>query len=121
MKCFIAVRCCSLCLTTAAFWLAPGLAFWLAAQEPVEPRDTNYIVGGQLFDSESGEFKVNPGIAIKDGKFVLPGEDEGDRQVLELGDDDYILPGLVDLHAHYNVKLFNRRREEFNVLSLIHI
>ena len=38
--------------------------------------------------------------------------------MIEWTDDDYILPGLVDCHAHYNVKLIRKRREEFSVIPV---
>lgn len=41
--------------------------------------------------------------------------------VLQLKPDDYILPGLIDLHAHYNVRLFKKRREEFLVMPVVYL
>ncbi|HEX9653561.1 MAG TPA: amidohydrolase family protein, partial [bacterium] len=35
--------------------------------------------------------------------------------------DDYILPGMFDLHAHYNVQLLEKRREEFEVVPIVYL
>jgi imidazolonepropionase-like amidohydrolase len=79
------------------------------------------VRGGHRFDTESGEFRPNRAILIQDGRFVsLDGEQvapEGCPELV-LGDDDYILPGLVDCHAHYNVRFLRRRREEFTVMPI---
>lgn len=79
------------------------------------------IIGGHRFDTESGTFIANPGILIKEGRITQLGDKldlpEG-HPVLNLGDDQYILPGLVDCHAHYNVKLLKTRREEFFVMPI---
>ena len=40
---------------------------------------------------------------------------------IELGKNHFILPGLVDLHAHYNVRLFRNRREEFLVMPIVYL
>ncbi|MDG1276036.1 MAG: amidohydrolase family protein [Algoriphagus sp.] len=60
------------------------------------------IKGGWVFDTSSKSFQKNSGIYIEDGLF---GEEKGasDREVLNLSDEDYVLPGLIDLHAHYRV------------------
>ncbi len=83
--------------------------------------DSIAVLGGHWFDTESGTFQPNEGILITDGRFAtidapvtLP---EGVKFV-KLSDDHYILPGLIDCHAHYNVKLLQKRREEFHVIPL---
>ncbi|MEE2826907.1 MAG: amidohydrolase family protein [Planctomycetota bacterium] len=76
------------------------------------------IVGGWVFDSASARFTRNPGLAIRGGRFVKFSASEPTSQRIELSDQDYILPGLIDGHAHYNVKLIKKRREEFNVLPV---
>lgn len=76
------------------------------------------ILGGHVFDTASGAFRRNPGLAVEDGRFVeFKPKTKGARRV-QLQDDHYILPGLVDCHAHYNVRLFDRRREEFDVMPV---
>lgn len=63
-----------------------------------------YITGGFYFNTEQQEMLPNPGIWIKSGKlFQISGEVPGNVEVLALEKDDYILPGLIDLHAHYRV------------------
>lgn len=79
------------------------------------------IRGGQWFDLDSGTFSPNEGILIRDGRFEVVNEQveyDPDIPVLELEDDRYILPGLIDCHAHYNVRLFRKRREEFHVIPI---
>ncbi len=63
------------------------------------------ITGGHLFRPLEGDIIDNPGITIQDGIIVqlgIPNYEEGIKQVL-LDDDDYILPGLIDLHGHYRI------------------
>lgn len=79
------------------------------------------IVGGKYFDIESGTFLANPGIHISDGRFEKVGqavEANDDTEVIRLSDEFYILPGLIDCHAHYNVRLLGKRREEFTVMPV---
>ncbi len=90
------------------------------AQESVD----TLIVGGHVFNTESGTFEKNSGLAIAEGKFksVQLGEKqvEPNRRV-ELGDNQYILPGLIDCHAHYNVKLIRKRREEYLAMPVVYL
>ena len=74
-----------------------------------------FIRGGWLFDGVSDEVVVNPGIYINAGKFLSIGEDAANvqsnsMQIIELEDNDYILPGFFDLHAHYAIDLFSSGR-----------
>lgn len=92
----------------------------LEAQENVDA----VIVGGQFFNVESGAFEPNVSIAIKQGRFVGVGEKPSDylaKNTVRLGEDDYILPGLIDCHAHYNVRLIKKRREEFEFMPLVYL
>lgn len=71
------------------------------------------IVGGHWFDGEG--FEPNRGILARNGRFlrvdaVLDVPD--DALLLTLDDDQFILPGLVDLHAHYNMDLLGEGRVE---------
>ncbi|WP_425639608.1 amidohydrolase family protein [Algoriphagus yeomjeoni] len=61
------------------------------------------IKGGWVFDTPSKTFLKNPGLYVKDGVFVNEGESLKDWKTLSFSDEDYILPGLIDLHAHYRV------------------
>ncbi|MFC3881876.1 amidohydrolase family protein [Algoriphagus namhaensis] len=65
-----------------------------------------HITGGWVFDTESKSFQKNHGVFIENGLFVKVSE-ANNHEVLSLGDEDYILPGLIDLHAHYRVSYNN--------------
>jgi len=81
--------------------------------------------GGWVFDSKSEKFVENDAIVIRGGTFLSVGKGlEGilltGAQVIELDTNDYVLPRMFDLHAHYNVNLFGRkRREEFIVNPVV--
>jgi imidazolonepropionase-like amidohydrolase len=75
------------------------------------------ITGGWLFDGTSDERKPNTGIVIRDGRFIAVGSgasvaisDSALR--IELDDNQTILPGMFDLHAHYNYDLVDKGRVE---------
>jgi len=74
-----------------------------------------YITGGHYFDVNSGEMLPNQGMVIISGKIVgMDRESLRDKDCvpLELGQDDYIIPGIFDLHAHYRVTFDGVRRDE---------
>ena len=101
--------------------LLVAFSFWshgsdnVAAQE--KSADT-LIKGGQYFDVESGQMKPNSGIAILDGRFV---EATTAKEVIELDDSQFVLPGLIDCHAHYNLRLIKKRREEFEFMPIVYL
>ena len=75
------------------------------------------IRGGWLFDSVSDERRPNTGIVIRDGKIVAVNADIGQQalnaaNVIDLAANDTILPGMIDLHAHYNLDLVDKGRVE---------
>ena len=76
------------------------------------------IVGGYVFDTELGTFRPNAGISIRDGKFVDATQAE---RTVTLTSNQHILPGFIDCHAHYNVRLHKRRREEFEFMPLLYL
>lgn len=81
------------------------------------------IRGGWLFDG-TGDARVrNPGIVIQAGKILAVGEAGGDgdiSQVITVGDAQTILPGFIDLHAHYAVDFFGKGRvDETEVYPLL--
>ena len=84
------------------------------------------ITGGHVFNTEQAKFVPNRGIEISKGRFksldgaAKEGAKEGSK-VLKLDDTQYVLPGLIDCHAHYNVRLFKKRREEFSVMPIIYL
>ncbi len=75
------------------------------------------IRGGWLFDGTSDTRRRNSGIFIQDGKIVVVDADARQQfpasaSVVELLDSETILPGMIDLHAHYNLDLVNSGRVE---------
>jgi imidazolonepropionase-like amidohydrolase len=91
---------------------------------PIRPGDI-VIVGGQLFDGARDTLVPNRGLLIRQGVFLEVGSDFSGRdltgaQVIQLGADQTILPGLFDLHAHYAVDLFGAGRvDEYTANPLI--
>lgn len=65
-----------------------------------------YIEGGWVFTGHSDRVEKNEGIHIRNGKiFSLKKVNSNwSYDTLQLGDQDYILPGMIDLHAHYRVQ-----------------
>ncbi len=76
------------------------------------------VTGGHYFDVHAGKFKSNSGIAIRNGRFV---DATSAEKIIELDDSQYILPGLIDCHAHYNVRLIKKRREEFEFMPIVYL
>lgn len=81
--------------------------------------------GGWLFDSIHDAVRRNSGIVIRNGEFLevdanLTGRELAGARVVDLPDDEYILPGIIDLHAHYAVDLFGAGRvDEYTVNPLL--
>lgn len=76
-----------------------------------------FIHGGWLFDGISDTRRRNSGILIRQGKIAaidVPATSNLKNQstVIELADTATILPGLIDLHAHYNLDFIDRGRVE---------
>lgn len=97
-------------------WVSqPVVAQWL--QSSSEPGPDIVIKGGWLFDGFSDERLANPDILIRDGKIAglgadLTSFDTTAAKVLVLSNDETILPGMFDLHAHYNLDLIDKGRVE---------
>src|ERR1700722_12493185 len=76
-------------------------------------------------DSIRDGVRRNSGIVVRNGIFLevdanLAGRDLSAARVVDLTDDQYILPGLFDLHAHYAVDLFGEGRvDEYMVNPLL--
>ena len=90
--------------------LAPQLAL---GQWSEEQEGQLVIRGGWLFDSVSDDRRRNTGIVIQDGKIVEVDADVQQQvlitaNVIDLAETDTILPGMIDLHAHYNFDLVGR-------------
>lgn len=97
-----------------------------AAAQVVVPDGALVIRGGWLFDAVSDAVRRNTGIVVVAGKIfavdatLAAGPVPNARQVLELDDEAYVLPGFIDLHAHYNVNLFGgKRRDETTVQPVV--
>ena len=88
--------------------------------------ETVVIRGGWLFDGIADLRVRNTGIVIRDGKFAEVGADLKGREfdsarVITLDDGATILPGMFDLHAHYNMDLVDEGRAEevhYNAISV---
>lgn len=83
-----------------------------AAQESL-----TVLRGGHYFDSELRAMVPIEAIVIRGGK-ILEVNPEASRfdlseaREIEIGTDEYVLPGIFDLHAHYNVTLMGRPRND---------
>jgi len=90
----------------------------VATAAPAQERDV-LVTGGWLF-AGTGDSRVrNPGILIRAGKFLRVGGDltiaAADAQRVQLADTETVIPGLLDLHAHYAMDLFNAGRKDETV------
>lgn len=105
-------------LSFRRFWLLLG--FLILATECLAPplvgaQSTTVLRGGRLFDATDTTLTDNPGLVVRAGKIVARGGtdlDLSDARVVQLDPDHVILPGFVDLHAHYAVDLFGEGRVE---------
>jgi imidazolonepropionase-like amidohydrolase len=94
------------------------------APQTIQPGDI-VITGGRLFDAVGDTVKPNTGIVVRRGVFVevgasLAGRDLSQAEVVRLSDDETVMPGLFDLHAHYAVDLFGAGRvDEYTANPLI--
>lgn len=105
-------------LTQTCWCLLVLLAPQLVLAQWTEEREGQLLIrGGWLFDAVSDERRPNLGLVIQDGKF-LDIDAEVDQHVLstakviDLSENDTILPGMIDLHAHYNLDLVDNGRVE---------
>ena len=76
---------------------------------------TLVLRGGYLFDGTGNQRVPNTGIVVRGGVFQEVGADLSDDDlddvlVIELDEDQTVLPGLFDLHAHFAVDLVGRGR-----------
>jgi imidazolonepropionase-like amidohydrolase len=99
---------------TVLILLVPQLA---AAQWADGQEGLLVIRGGWVFDSVSDERRPNTGIVIRNGSIAEVDADVEQQvlstaEVVDLTDTDTILPGMIDLHAHYNLDLVDNGRVE---------
>jgi imidazolonepropionase-like amidohydrolase len=105
------------------------LPWALAARQLTNPvvvrAGDTVITGGSLFDSVRDTVVPNTGIVVRSGIFQsvgtnLTGVDLTGANVVRLAADDYVLPGLFDLHAHYAMDLFGQGRvDEYTVNPVV--
>ena len=100
--------------TTLCLLLAPAAVYSQWSQPSSEQ---TIIRGGWLFDGVSDTRRPNTGIVIRGGMFAeIDATREYSTQtaanVINLTDADTILPGMIDLHAHYNFDLVDSGRAE---------
>lgn len=90
-----------------------------AADTPPESLPGDLVLtGGWRFDVAEGVMVPNRGILIRAGRLmsVDGAATNGEARVITLDPDQYILPGLIDVHAHYEVELWGEgRADEFPV------
>ena len=89
-------------------------------------RDGDVLLsGGHVFDAVADTIRPNGGILVRAGIIItldagVPANADGHPGVLRLSDGWTVLPGLVDLHAHYAVDLFGDGRvDEFTVNPVV--
>lgn len=90
-----------------------------------DPEEGHLVVrGGWLFDGISDTRRRNSGIIIRNGEIVevdayVDQKILSDANVIDLQDSETILPGMIDLHAHYNLDLVDNGRVEEVVYNSI--
>jgi imidazolonepropionase-like amidohydrolase len=94
--------------------LTPAL---VSAQGTTAEANTLLIRGGWLFDGVSDTRRHNSGIIIQNSKIAaldvtVDPQNFAHVTVIELAESDTVLPGLIDLHAHYNMDLVDKGRVE---------
>ncbi len=96
-------------------FLISVIALGIAGPTNAQSAQTVVVRGGHLFDGVTDQTVPNTGLVIRAGKFFdigarLDDPDLASARVIELNDDEYIVPGFFDLHAHYAIDLFGRGR-----------
>jgi len=100
-------------------WMVPLLLGpQLALAQWAEMHEGQLVIrGGWLFDGVSDERRPNTAIVIREGE-IFEVDADVQQQVLstatvvDLAETDTILPGLIDVHAHYNLDLVDNGRVE---------
>ena len=97
--------------------LVSFIAVQVSAESNKAEAEPLLIRGGWLFDGVSDTRRRNSGILIRDGKIVdldiqAKADSSGYTKVIVLADSDTVLPGMIDLHAHYNLDLVDNGRAE---------
>jgi imidazolonepropionase-like amidohydrolase len=103
--------------------LAIPLAAWQAP--PAIQAGDIVVLGGRLFDGVRDDVVPNTGLLVRRGIFLevgadLSGRDLSAARVVRLAEDETVIPGLFDLHAHYAVDLFGEGRvDEYTVNPVV--
>jgi imidazolonepropionase-like amidohydrolase len=68
------------------------------------------IRGGWLFTATGDNVVRNQGVLIVGGRLVavnrtITASEAAGARIVDLTDDEYVLPGIFDVHAHYNMTL----------------
>ncbi|MEH6585533.1 MAG: amidohydrolase family protein [Halioglobus sp.] len=103
-----------ICAITLLACLMPALAL---AQASEVDKGSLLIRGGWLFDGVADTRRRNSGIVVREGKIeavdvTADQQSFANATVIELAEAETILPGLIDLHAHYNLDLVDKGRVE---------
>ena len=97
------------------------LGLWIEknslAQSSINESESILIQGGWLIDSVNEGRRHNSGIIIQDGKIAAIDINKGKSsiavsRIINLSDSETILPGMIDMHAHYNFDLVDVGRVE---------
>ena len=101
-------------MVTLVLFLMPAVTY---PQWSDPPLNEIIIRGGWLFDGVSNSLRKNTGIVIREGKIVEIDADLQEKifsatSVIDLTNSETILPGMIDLHAHYNFNLVDVGRVE---------
>ncbi len=108
----------SLQLVIYAITLLAGITPVLVHAQGLEAETGPLLIrGGWLIDGVSDTRRRNSGILIRDGKIAALDVAAKHHKlmharIIELAESDTILPGLIDLHAHYNLDLVDKGRVE---------
>ncbi len=110
--------------------LGAGLGFLLllsgCGEGDVPEGASRVVQGGALFDGTGDQVVPNPGIVLADGRIQAVGGPAVEEalaagaRVTPLRDEEVVIPGLFDLHAHYAVDLLGQGRvDETQVYPLL--
>lgn len=114
--------------------LLPAIAIclFIAAVIPAVNAQSRPVMlkGGWYFDVDRQEMVQNEGILIRGGRFyevggIPDGEEPGNYKTVQLAADEYVLPGIVDVHAHYRMDAFGsdklREIDEFKYNAIVYL
>ena len=90
------------------------------------PGQAVVIRGGWLFDGVADARVQNEGILIRGGKFLNVAGGLGSYEVqgalvIDLDDEETIMPGMFDLHAHHRVGFGTDDTEETGWVPMLHL